>query len=113
MAATTRGTLATFLAGAAVALAGVWAAHESGLIGHGEQATARKLQKAGEILPLEEIHAKALEAKPGRVIETDFEVKGSRYTYEVDILDAQGVFWEVEVNAKTGELVRIKEENDD
>lgn len=112
MASTTR-TVIAFLAGAGIALAGVWAAHESGLIGHGEKATARKLQKAGEILPLEEIHAKALAAKPGRVIETDFEVKGSRFTYEVDILDDKGEFWEVEINAKTGELVRAQPEHDD
>lgn len=106
-------TVIAFIAGAGVAVAGIWGAHEAGLIGHGEQATARKLQKAGEILTLEEIHAKALEAKPGRVIETDFEVKGTRYTYEVDILDDQGVFWEVEINAKTGELVRAQPEHDD
>jgi len=112
MASTTR-TVIAFIAGAGIALAGVWGAHEAGLIGHGEKATARKLQQAGEILPLEEIHAKALEAKPGRIIETDFEVKGTRYTYEVDILDEQGVFWEVEINAKTGELVRAQPEHDD
>ncbi len=106
-------TVIAFIAGAGVAVAGIWGAHEAGLIGHGEQATARKLQKAGEILPLAEIQAKALEAKPGRVIETDFEVKGTRYTYEVDILDEQGVFWEVEINAKTGELVRAQPEHDD
>ena len=105
-------TVIAFVVGAVVALAGIWAAHETGLM-HGERAIARKLQKAAEILPLEQIHAKALEAKPGRVVETDFEVKGDRFTYEVDILDAQGVFWEVEINAKTGELVRMKEEHDD
>lgn len=112
MSTTTR-TVIAFVAGAGIALAGVWGAHEAGLIGHGEQAIARKLQKAGEILPLAEIHAKALEVKPGRVIETDFEVKGTRFTYEVDILDDQGVFWEVEINAKTGEVVRAQPENDD
>ena len=105
--------VSAFIAGAAISAAGILAAHESGLIGHGERSIARTLQKAAEILPLEEIHAKALQAKPGRIIETDFEVKGERFTYEVDILDAQGVFWEVEINAKTGELVRMKEEHDD
>jgi len=106
-------TVIAFIAGAAVAAAGILGAHEAGLIGHGERSIARQLQKAAEILPLEEIHAKALEAKPGRIIETDFEVKGTRFTYEVDILDDQGVFWEVEINAKTGELVRAQPEHDD
>lgn len=109
---TTSRTIITFVAGAVVALGGVWVAQETGLIG-GERAVARKLQKAAQILPLEEIHAKALAAKPGRIIETDFEVKGERYTYEIDILDAQGVFWEVEINAKTGELVRVMQEDED
>lgn len=112
MQATTKRSLVTFLAGVVVALGGVWIAHETGLI-HGERATARKLQRSGEILPLEEIQAKALAAKPGRIIETEFEVKGERYTYEIDILDAQGASWEVEINAQSGELVRLKEEHDD
>ncbi len=112
MTSTTRIVIA-FIAGAAIAAAGMLAAHESGLIGHGERSIARQLQKAAEILPLEEIHAKALAAKPGRIIESDFEVKGTRFTYEIDILDEQGVFWEVEINAKTGEVVRAQPEDDD
>jgi len=112
MATPTTRTVIAFVAGILVTLGGVWVAHETGLI-HGERSVARKLQKAAQILSLEEIHAKALAAKPGRIIETDFEIKGERYTYEVDILDAHGVFWEVEINARTGELVRMKEEDED
>jgi len=103
--------VAAFVAGVAITAAGAWVVHEAEMFEHGEGKVARALQKSGEILPLEEIQRLALEQKPGRIIETEFEVKGGRLTYEVDILDENGQFWEVEINAKTGELVRVKEED--
>ncbi len=100
-----------FVAGVVVTAGGIWVAHEAELFEHGDGKVARALQKAGEILPLEEVQRLALEQKPGRIIESEFEVKGGRLTYEIDILDENGQFWEVEINAKTGELVRVKEED--
>ena len=73
--------------------------------------TARKLLESGEILPLEQIVTGARAARPGEVIETELEREDGRYVYEVEILDATGRVWEVKLDAKTGELLEIEEDD--
>ncbi|MEO8627780.1 MAG: PepSY domain-containing protein [Betaproteobacteria bacterium] len=72
---------------------------------------ARKLRESGEILPLEKILQRARAAKPGQVIEAELESKKGRYVYEVEILDAAGQVWEVKLDAKTGELIKIERDD--
>ncbi len=72
---------------------------------------ARKLRESGEILSLEQIVERARAAKPGEVIETDLDRKQGRYVYEVEILDSMGRVWEVELDAKTGELLEIEQDD--
>ncbi len=98
--------------GIAAALGGQKLLQETGFIERHDRELGRAMHKKGALLPLEQIHAKALEVKPGKVIGSEFEAKGSRYTYEVDVLDAQGGLWEIEISAKTGEVIRSSEEND-
>lgn len=74
-------------------------------------AVAKRLSEAGVILPLEEILAAVRKAKPGEVLETELERKGQGYVYEIEILDARGQVWEVELDAKTGKLIEL--ESDD
>lgn len=71
---------------------------------------ARKLQAAGEILSFEKIAEIARSIKPGDILETELERsrKSGIYIYEVEILDAKGVVWELDINAKTGELIKIE-----
>lgn len=71
---------------------------------------ARKLQDAGEILSFEKIAAMARSHKAGDILETELEKnrKTGLYIYEVEILDAKGMVWELDVNAKTGELIKIE-----
>jgi uncharacterized membrane protein YkoI len=80
-----------------------------------DQRKAKRLHDAGTILPLEAILQKSAELYPGsRVIETDFDDDDddfNRYVYEVEIVDAKGVVWEIEFDAKTGEV--LKREQDD
>lgn len=109
-----RSNVIAFVLGAVVALGVHWVAQKKHWIeDEGERRLARHYQKSGNLMSLEQLQAKALEAKPGRITGMDFEEKGERLTYEFDILDAQGAFWEVEVNARTGELVRVKQEHAD
>ncbi len=72
---------------------------------------ARKLRESGEILPLEKILERARAAKPGQIIETELERKKGRYVYEVEILDPAGQVWEVKLDAKTGELIKIERDD--
>jgi hypothetical protein len=70
--------------------------------------TARRLREIGEILPLATIIEKARQYKPGDVIEIELEREDWGYKYELDILDGSGRVWELEFNATTGELIKMK-----
>lgn len=69
---------------------------------------AKRLKEAGDIQPLEQILAKARAERPGRVLETELERKGERYVYEIEIVDNDGVVWELKFDAKSGELLKTK-----
>lgn len=71
---------------------------------------ARKLIKAGEIMSFEKISEIALGIKPGRILDTELERsrRTGVYYYEIEILDDKGVVWELDLNAKTGELLKLK-----
>jgi uncharacterized membrane protein YkoI len=62
------------------------------------------------LISLEQAKTKALTVKPGFVKEVELENKkyGKGWDYEVEILDADGVEWEVDIDAKTGEVISIK-----
>jgi uncharacterized membrane protein YkoI len=72
---------------------------------------AKRLSDAGVILPLEKILAAARKIKPGEVLETELERKSRGYVYEIEILDARGQVWEVKLDAKTGELIKLERED--
>jgi uncharacterized membrane protein YkoI len=72
------------------------------------QQTARKLVSSGQILSLEEIHEKALLIKSGRIIETELERKKGRFVYEVELVDDKGLVWEIKLDAKTGQLIKLE-----
>ncbi len=62
--------------------------------------------KKFNLISLDEAKAKALEAKPGVVKEVELESRklSKGWDYEVEIVDADGVEWEVNVDAKTGKV---------
>lgn len=75
-----------------------------------DQATARKLRSSGQILPLEKIHTKAKIIKAGKILETELESKNGQYIYEIELLDDKGIVWEIKLNAKTGQLIKLEED---
>lgn len=72
---------------------------------------AKKLKEAGDILPLERIIEKAEAEHPGHILEAGLEEKKGRLIYELEILDHNGIVWELKFDARTGEL--LKQEQDD
>ena len=74
---------------------------------------AAELVKAGEILPLEKIIERARAEHPGKILETELDRELGRYVYEVELLDDKGTVWEMELDAKTGEILRSKIDKDD
>jgi uncharacterized membrane protein YkoI len=71
---------------------------------------ARILLEQKQILPLEQIINKAVAVKPGQVIETELEEDDGVYSYELEILDENGIVWELELDAKTGELLELEKD---
>lgn len=73
---------------------------------------ALKLRDAGSILHFDKLNAAALAKHPGgKVEETELEEEFGRYIYQVDVRDAQGVRWDLELDAVTGQV--LKDHQDD
>ncbi len=81
------------------------------MLAFASQKQARELLKNGQILSLEIILEKAKSIKPGRIIETDLDEDDGQYIYEIELLDEQGRIWELELDAKTGELLELENED--
>lgn len=73
----------------------------------GELDRMRELYAEGTILSLGDLSAKARRIHPGTLVDARvrFEAQHDAYVYEVYILDARGLIWEVEFDAMTGELI--------
>lgn len=75
-------------------------------------AEMRAVSAASGLISPEQATEKALAAKPGTVSETELERKMGKYYYEVEVVDAQGVEWEIDLDATTGEVKRVKRDSD-
>lgn len=99
--------------GAAIVLATVAGSGLVVLAGDDKAALAARLVKSGEILPLEQIFQRAQAEHPGKLLEVELDYERGRYVYEVKILDAKGIVWKMEFNAKNGTLIRLKQKQED
>jgi uncharacterized membrane protein YkoI len=76
-----------------------------------EHAAVRSLAGPGDILSLEQVLQNARQLHAGRALETELEEGRDGMVYEVEILDANGVVWEMKFDARSGEL--LGEERED
>ncbi len=67
-----------------------------------DQARIRELVRSGRIVPLEQVIADALRRVPGEVVDVEFDEDDDEY--EIEVLDARGVVWELEYRASSGVL---------
>lgn len=73
---------------------------------------AVRLLKAGTIQPFETLNAAAQARHPGATLrETELEEEYGRHLYQVELRDAQGVQWDVHLDAANGQV--LKDERDD
>ncbi|HFD33265.1 MAG TPA: peptidase [Gammaproteobacteria bacterium] len=66
---------------------------------------ADKLEREGQIMTLEEILQIANKEHSGRILEAELETRKGHYIYQIDILDNEGVVWELEYDAANGQLI--------
>lgn len=71
-------------------------------------AELQALVKSGAVLPQDRLDAAALAKHPGGTVQPGGEVEHHRrgYVYEVEVLDAQGVEWDLDIDAKTGKVLK-------
>lgn len=73
-------------------------------LGPGE---ALRLRDAGTIQSFEKLDAEALAKHPGSAItDTGFEEEFGKHVYQVELRDPQGVDWDVEVDAASGQVLK-------
>ncbi|WP_339524061.1 PepSY domain-containing protein [Pseudomonas sp. EA_35y_Pfl2_R111] len=71
-----------------------------------------KLRDAGTIQAVEKLDAAALALHPGgKTEDTELEEEYGRYIYQVEVRDAQGVQWDVELDATNAQV--LKNQRDD
>ena len=76
-----------------------------------DQDEALRLRQQGVILPLEQLLQQALDRYPGsKLLEAELEEKHDVYIYEVELLTADGVVRELDIEAATGRLLKDKED---
>lgn len=92
---------------AAAALLGIGVASAGAL----SSTELEPLIKSGKVLPLEILQKAAMEKHPGgRVNEGEIEQRNGTYIYDVEVTDADGKDWDMDLDASTGLL--LKDEDD-
>ena len=68
---------------------------------------ALRLRDAGTIVSFEKLNATALAKHPGSTItETELEEEYGKYIYQVELRDPQGIEWDLEMDAVSGQVVK-------
>lgn len=77
-----------------------------------DKANIQARATAAGLITADQAIEKALAAKAGTVVDVDLDDKWIGYVYEIEVVDDAGVEWDVDVNAKTGEVARVKRDLD-
>lgn len=73
---------------------------------------AAQLQQDGTIKPFELLNAAALGKHPNGIIgETELEHEYGKYVYKVELRDAQGKQWDVDLDASSGAILADVEDD--
>lgn len=86
-------------------------AHAAGSRGVADHEQIRRLKESGRIRSLESVLEEIRRDYPGRIIEIEFDDDDGRYTYEIELVDEQGVVWDLEIDARTGKLLEKKQDD--
>jgi|UPI0002E9D5B1 uncharacterized membrane protein YkoI len=69
------------------------------------------LLKSGEIASFEKLNQAALDKHPGStIVDTELDHSYGKLVYEVELRDAKGIKWDVDLDAKTAEVLQDKQD---
>ncbi len=77
---------------------------------NGDKYDIRELESSGEIKKLGQVMAQVSANVPGRILEVNLERFAGMYVYQIEVLDDNGVLWEVEIDASSGNLLQKQKE---
>lgn len=72
---------------------------------------AKRLRDEGKIMSLEEIMKNVRKTYPGRILEVELEDEKGRIIYELEILGHDSIVREVSIDAKSGKLLSVEEDD--
>lgn len=87
------------------------AAAEQGRGRSGDHDDARRAVELRQALPLTRIMEIAQHAVPGEIVKVELDTKHDRLIYEIDILTQTGRLREVELDAETGAVLEVEDED--
>ncbi|MDR8367579.1 MULTISPECIES: PepSY domain-containing protein [Pseudomonas] len=68
---------------------------------------ALRLRDAGTIVSFEKLNATALAKHPGaNITATELEEEYGKYIYQVELRDSQGLEWDLELDAVSGQVLK-------
>lgn len=76
-----------------------------------DQERAWQARRSGEILPLDTILNNVLRAYPGELLKIEFDDDDGELIYEIKILTRRGIVLEMEIDARTGRILEIEEDD--
>jgi uncharacterized membrane protein YkoI len=77
-----------------------------------DAAEAQRLQNAGTIQSLDKLNEAAVATHPGATItDTELDNEYGKYVYQVELRDTQGVDWDLELDAVTGQVYKNHQDN--
>ncbi|ABL69758.1 MULTISPECIES: PepSY domain-containing protein [Paracoccus] len=74
---------------------------------------ARDAVEQGRILPLAEVLARLHETQPGRVSEVELEEEDGMTIYEIELVTPDGRLIEVEIDAASGRILALDQDDED
>lgn len=96
------------LAGLAAGLLLVAAASGPAQAREGDHDRARRAVLAGQVMPLPQVLERVARTHPGQVLEVELEPEAEGWVYEMRVLQADGKLLRLQVDARSGELLRVK-----
>ncbi len=70
---------------------------------------ALRAVRAGQVMPLPQVLDRLARTHPGQVLEVELEDKRSAWVYEIRLLQPDGRRVKLEVDARSGEVLRTRE----
>lgn len=85
----------------------LWGVAASGGARDIDQDEALALRREGQVLPFEQLLTAVTERYPGAsVLEVELEEEHGRFIYEMEVLTAEGTVREIELDARSGEVLQ-------